>query len=119
LRWIIFRGLLLFSRLFQVIEGDVVFADHFCEFPARLEFVNSLASPGFQIRFRVVDRDVYDQGIEFGARDALDYVQLRGIRQASAILPGLVIKSDRIDGQRTALSPAEALSVPAIFPSVM
>src|ERR1700730_5789566 len=107
------RLLLFFSSFLQVVKCDVVFTDHFRQFPIRLKLINSLSVPGLGIRFRIVNRNVNDQSVVLGASDAFYYMELIGVWKASAVKPRLVIESYRIDHQRVALPPSDRIAHPA------
>ena len=56
-------SLLFLARLLQIVERNVVLADHLHEFPVGLQLKNPLAFPGMRVSLRIVDRDVHHQRI--------------------------------------------------------
>src|SRR5690242_3148324 len=77
--------LLFFPLVLEVVEGDVVLADHLREVPVGLHFQLAEAVPGFAVSLRIIDGDVDPQLVLCRARDALDDVQLVGVRKPGAV----------------------------------
>jgi hypothetical protein len=63
------RALLLF-----VVEGDVIFADHFRNVPAGLEFPFAPASPRVGVGFRIIHSYIEMELVMSGAGESLDHV---------------------------------------------
>src|ERR1700733_49765 len=81
----------------EIVEVDVIFADHLHDVPLGMRSKRDLSTPGLSISLRVLDRDVVRHRILIHSPDAFHQMKLRAVRMAGAIQPCFIVEPDGID----------------------
>src|SRR6185503_16234617 len=89
----------------------VVLTDVFEEFLFRIPAKEKAPGPCGGVGARIVDRYLILDGLGIGACEALDHVELIGMRHAQPVEPEVFVEAPRIDNQRVSLPLADRMPV--------